>query len=598
TSALFGGGSQTVPPGEPRVQMEYEYGLTQNLALFGSFAHLTTGDNEQRDYVTAGLGGTLAGTYARLDASHEAQDGGNAVQLTAQTDLWGVSISAQHREFFDFISDYTEQATDPLSAQSVLRADTPLDLPILPRLNFGLAAGRQEYESGRIVDQIENRLSTTINRVSLSHTLAWREDQSGGTTTGETTGDILVSFPLADRFTLRGDATYRLRPETEIDTVALTSEYYWNDDLLTRFEVDKQLSGGDTTTYAASLNQRLGWGQLGALASYSDDSQYTLGMTLSFSLGQNPRPGDIIFSPDAMAGNGLVSASAYLDKNHNSLFDEGDEPVEGASFLQSGGHSPDATGTDGTTLLTGLSTNARTDISLDQESMENPYWISNSDGNAVIARPGVPLIMDFPVTSTGEIEGTVWLQLEDGARKEASNVQIQLVDPQGKVIRESKTAFDGFYLLELVPPGEYNVRIDPEQVTRLGLLAPDPQPVQVQGEDDIKSGVDFSLAHNGDNPAPTAPQEILEESPTPAPVENHPLPPAEAQPASPTSQTETPEITHTEPVPVTPVESAPLAEPTPEVTAAPAEAPKTAISPRITEIQAPKPATVNIDRDY
>ena len=43
------------------------------------------------------------------------------------------------------------------------------------------------------------------------------------------------------------------------------------------------------------------------------------------------------------------------------------------------------------------------------------------------------------------------------ATKAVSNVRILLVNVDGKVLQEVKSAYDGFYLFSKVPPGAYKV---------------------------------------------------------------------------------------------------------------------------------------------
>lgn len=64
---------------------------------------------------------------------------------------------------------------------------------------------------------------------------------------------------------------------------------------------------------------------------------------------------------------------------------------------------------------------------------------------------------------------------------------------QGEVVQEVRSAFDGFYLFELVPPGRHLVRVSPEQVKRLNLAPPPEQEVVIEGSGTIVSGVDITV---------------------------------------------------------------------------------------------------------
>ena len=91
---------------------------------------------------------------------------------------------------------------------------------------------------------------------------------------------------------------------------------------------------------------------------------------------------------------------------------------------------------------------------------------------------GPPAMLEFPVVSTGEIDGTVYRGKGEWASA-VSDAVIQLVDTGGKVVSEVKSAFDGFYLFSYVRPGTYILRVDPDQAARLNLIAPSPRQIEI-----------------------------------------------------------------------------------------------------------------------
>ncbi len=71
-------------------------------------------------------------------------------------------------------------------------------------------------------------------------------------------------------------------------------------------------------------------------------------------------------------------------------------------------------------------------------------------------------------------------------------MKLQLLDPDGNIVHEVTSAFDGFYLFDRVLPGRYILRVDPEQVERLRLEAPPEQRVTLDSGE-VVSGVDLVL---------------------------------------------------------------------------------------------------------
>jgi hypothetical protein len=73
----------------------------------------------------------------------------------------------------------------------------------------------------------------------------------------------------------------------------------------------------------------------------------------------------------------------------------------------------------------------------------------------VVPRPGVAADVDIPLVGGGDIEGA--LIKSGGVGFEG--LDLELVDASGKVVDTARTDFDGFYLFDRVPYGDYTIRI-------------------------------------------------------------------------------------------------------------------------------------------
>lgn len=81
-------------------------------------------------------------------------------------------------------------------------------------------------------------------------------------------------------------------------------------------------------------------------------------------------------------------------------------------------------------------------------------------------RPGIPTIIELPLVSAGEISGT--LQREGG--KPLSGVDLELVDKNGRVVKSTRSEFDGFFLFEFIPYGNYKLRVAPLSANIIGVV--------------------------------------------------------------------------------------------------------------------------------
>jgi hypothetical protein len=78
-----------------------------------------------------------------------------------------------------------------------------------------------------------------------------------------------------------------------------------------------------------------------------------------------------------------------------------------------------------------------------------------TSGKVVTPRPGVPIIVELPLVTAGEISG--YLIKEGG--KTLSGLDIELLDKAGRVVKTTRSEYDGFFLFESVPYGQYRLRV-------------------------------------------------------------------------------------------------------------------------------------------
>ncbi len=103
----------------------------------------------------------------------------------------------------------------------------------------------------------------------------------------------------------------------------------------------------------------------------------------------------------------------------------------------------------------------------------DPYLVPVHKQLARIGRPGKVASLDFPIVPSGEIEGMVYLK-EGKKLRALANLNLQVLDEDGRQIAEIKSGYDGFFLMSIPTARTYQLRVDPKQLARLKLSAPIP----------------------------------------------------------------------------------------------------------------------------
>lgn len=303
------------------------------------------------------------------------------------------------------------------------------------------------------------RVSASLGRIALTAQVDWRDERQrfGPDPEGIAEASLLANARIKG-VRLRGEARYRLSAGARFESATLVGEWSAGGD--DRFGNDWRAEIG----YDQPLRRaRAGLGYirrfekvaLTASIEGATDGAVAAGFDLAFSLGRNPRGGGLRVTSDRLATQGQAVARVFRDLNGDGRW-QPSEPQEKDVQL-SAGRVPVSrlTGADGVVLIDALEPFQPVLIGIDASSLPDPYVQPASSGVVVTPRPGVSIVIDLPLSSAGEVDGTL---LRDGGTA-LEGVDLELIDLEGRVARKTRSDFDGFFLFEGVPYGRYTLRI-------------------------------------------------------------------------------------------------------------------------------------------
>jgi len=483
-------GAEAALEGEGRVFLDTAYGVTRNFSVGAGVSSIPLLAG-RRTY--GSLGGRLGfrNTFSELNLVTDSKGGiaGQAgLQMILPADL---SLLIEHGEFRDFVSEDADDIAGLLERRSSVRLDGVFGAGPLPRIPFAFSGAHELRDTGHKETELANRLSMVVRMLSFTNSLQWTKVEDAGTATETANGSLLIGGRFGPA-NIRGEAHYDLEPDLQFSAAGITADWYFDTDFSARVSVQREFVNQPRTTYGIGLSRRFNFASVGLTGEYDTDDGSQVLLSVSFGIGRDPRTGKWHARAESFAEDGAVSARAFLDNNTNGVFDDGDEALPDIRFATSRGSPRETTGADGVVFMTGLTPYERKDVMLPARSLTDPYWVAQPEGVSIMPRPGRTAVVDFPVMTTGEIDGTAYLE-SNGVRRDVSEVVVQLLDAQGAVVGQAKTAYDGFYLFDSLAPGRYTVQVDPAQLARLNLASSAPKTIDIRGDGTIVSGADIAL---------------------------------------------------------------------------------------------------------
>jgi hypothetical protein len=474
----FNVGQSLTPPGQvhyrlsaaapqnrgARTQLGLDLGLSSNVS-----AALEAATIELLDGHHAYGKGTLLGYWNRLFLTSSVvadERGGWGAQGAVQVRLESVGITLKRLYFDDFHSERLPETFGPVRHRTSLRINgTALwHLPI--RVPIELDANRDELANGQSVRSLGGQISSSFRGFAVSNQLAWLEPPPGlGAPLSTGVARLGRTNPSLG---LRAEAGYDLRPVARLTALALVGEVPFADSYLTSVGVNLAPAQRQTRLLG-SLHKTTGRFGFGVLGNYLPGEGLSLTISVLAGVQRADQTRQWHSAAQPISGTAAASTRVFLDANDNGKLDPGEQPIEGAGFIVNNGAQQVLTGGDGTAFLKNMPSHQEVALGLSVATLEDPYWMSRRPGVRFVARPGRVAPVEFPLVVAGELTGTVYWR--GAIARPISGILVELRDPAGHVVKSARSAYDGFYDLSGIPPGHYDLVVEPAQAARLGAHA-------------------------------------------------------------------------------------------------------------------------------
>jgi hypothetical protein len=358
----------------------------------------------------------------------------------------------------------SEQHTPDLRAEHQLSLDHGIKIG-QTRIPYSLSATYRERLNGERALEAKGRVSFNINRLNASTELIWEQNKRAfGSDPPDRLDALLRLSGRVGGLRLRGEAQFGLMDNAGFRESRLTGEWRagekgdWRAELAYQAKADR---GRATFGYIRRFEKFALTGQVQA----ATDGAVAASLSLAFSIGPKPHGKGIHISADKLASSGQAAVLVYQDQNADGIR-QADEPIEKDVEITAG-HQGRGRKTDenGQTIIAGLEPYVPILVGIDASSLPDPYVQPATSGKVVTPRPGVPIIVELPLVSAGEIGG--YLLREGG--KTVGGVDVELLDKNGRAIKSTRSEYDGYFLFESVPYGQYRLRLGAIAANMIGV---------------------------------------------------------------------------------------------------------------------------------
>ncbi|HUE78264.1 MAG TPA: carboxypeptidase-like regulatory domain-containing protein [Sphingomicrobium sp.] len=446
------------PDGVPEAQaaVSVEHGVDARTSV-GALARMMLIDDERLSFLEGTVRRSIGQAMIEVGIAGDSS-GGKAARAQLLAKFGKLNVSAEALA----ANDFHLRGTRPASLRDFrLSLDAPLRLgrTVIPAHADVHYTDRRD---GSRQLEAAARFAANIDRFNLATDLRYRKQylRSGPAPPGEL-NLALIGAGRAGDVRLRGSTSFDVVPQARFRSLELSA--YWSASERTDWE-------GAVIYDAAARRGRARLSHVRRLPSMAvavtgeaaSDGSLALGLNLNFSL--DPGSG-FKLSRQPLASAGAINARVYRDLNDNGIRDPA-EPLEEGALITTGRRLSEA-GTDrnGAVLVGGLATFTPVTVGIDESSLADPMLVPRKALQVVVPRPGVPADVEIGLVGGGDIEGAIVKSGGIGFE----GVELELVDAAGRKVAATRTEFDGFFLFERVPYGEYGLRLSAESAAATGL---------------------------------------------------------------------------------------------------------------------------------
>jgi hypothetical protein len=435
--------------GQPKAQatVSVEHGLDTRTSV-GVLARAMLIDDQRLTFIEGTARRSVGGAQLELSAARES-NGGSAAHAQLLGKFGGVYVNVEALIANDF--HLRGAATPQSSRESRIAFDVPFKLGKTTLPAHAEVHYVDRTDGSRALDAAA-RLSASFDRFNLGTELSYHRDYlpTGLPPPGELKLSLIGSGHIG-QVRLRGDTEFDVSPSARLKSAELSA--YWTATEHGDWETDLVYDGLAHRARARVTHiLRFDSFALAFSGEAATNGDVAFGFNLNFSI--DPRHG-ITLSRRPLAEGGMVHATVFHDLNDNGFLDPG-EPLEKGALITTGTRQAERkTDASGSVMVGGLTPYVPIPVGVDSTSLDDPMLTPRKALQVVIPRPGVAADVQIALVGGGDVEGALMKSGELGFE----GVDLELVDPSGKIAGTARTDFDGFFLFERVAYGTYTLRV-------------------------------------------------------------------------------------------------------------------------------------------
>lgn len=436
-----------------KYNVNFENGLSSLMTLTGGVVF--SSHTNSANYGRIGIKRSIFGGLFKTNIAVNDKDSGFGTNINLDTNFKNYNFSIEHNQFEEFQSEKTIFYGKDIQHFSILKINKPINT--FPFNYIPINITTKQYHAIDNTNYFENSIRFSRNIFKKNNFSLTLNRNKNFYKTTFSDARLLLNTKIG-KFNIKGDAYYDLNYPNKLKTVSLSNNINYKKQGNIQLKWDKTFLNSNYEVYSIGINKYLNFGSIGINSQYNSQDIYNIFLSISTNLSYDYKKNIFLLKEKKYADYGKVLIRVFIDKNFNGTFDKGELLVENIKFRSNAGAFNDKTNKKGIALLYGIPTNKEIKLWMDTNSLDEFYLKPNKNSISIFCRPGDILKIDFPLIESGDIEGFLNI-LENDDLEPLKNTEILLIDKNDKIIQKIYSEFDGYFIFEQIPVGEYKIKL-------------------------------------------------------------------------------------------------------------------------------------------
>ena len=499
---------------------EFRYGLTEGITL-GAYGlkledfRTRSGDiiDEMEAVGLFGMGRPVDWFILLVERSQDSVLSGSANRLAGFFSFSKASVDIERHDYDgEFSPPARRRATEFGGLHLLLNLTKIVTRTRFFAINTNLAARQFDFGNSRKLEEREARFDRRfIDKLSIILALQQEEfSDSTGVVTGNDTIELTSNYRLGLLTRIEGQLK-RVSPVTgeSVSQERVTFRKIQQLDAPLGFQVSYTANSNNDDVAALSLSYLF---SNSIRASGSADTEGNWDVSVRYSLTFRVSGSGVQTLPTRMFGRAGVEGMVFMDEDGDGIRGPEEEAMPDVRIVAPGIRDL-ITDEEGRYAGWGLPTTSPVTVGVDLLTTD-ALFVPLREKQLLAMRPGELMRLDIPLVPSGGLSGFLNTKVARTISP-ANGVVMRLETEEGVRVATVQVEWDGTFIIEGIPPGDYVLLGDPEDLAARGLeLAPErrklkfpPGPEPAWMED-----VEFSIRKRGGGSLPGPQDRIKRES--------------------------------------------------------------------------------------